>query len=124
MSESSPTIWVSVETEEAVAETPVTGSRDGGDIGGGWGKPAAEAVERVLKRKRVTLDARLLKEQMAGLLAIVDDLFEQAAQKSQMELEELELSVEIDGEGQVNLVGNCVKLGSTGGITMKFKAKK
>ena len=122
-----PQIWVTVETDEFIEETTaVTGERDGSeDIGAGWGtaEKLTEAVKRVTRRKRVTLDAKMLKDQMAGLLMIVDDLFEQASQLPQMKLDELELSVEINGEGEVSLVGNSAKLGSGGGITMKFTAK-
>ena len=92
--------------------------------GGGWGKETVtKAIKRATSRKRVPLDARLLQEQMMGLLAVVGDLFEQASQQPQMQLEELQLSVEIDGEGKVNLVGNGATLGNSGGITMTFKAK-
>jgi hypothetical protein len=119
-----PTVWVTVETDEIVEETSVSGARDGDDVGGGWGtRSVTEAVKKVTSRKRVPLDAKLLKEQMMGLLEVVSDLFEQASQQPTMKLEELELSVEIDGEGQVNLVGNGAKLGNSGGITMKFTTK-
>ncbi|MEM9155060.1 MAG: hypothetical protein AAGB13_08475 [Cyanobacteria bacterium P01_F01_bin.33] len=121
-----PTIWVSVESNETTEESPTRdGSRSSADTGASWDSvtnlPAS--IQRFTNRKRIPLDAKLLKEQMTGLLAVVGDLFEQAAQQSTMQLEELQLSVEIDGEGQVNLVGNGAKLGNSGGITMTFKAK-
>lgn len=121
-----PTVWVTVETDEAVEETPVMrGERGGEDTGGGWGKETVtKAIQRVTSRKRVTLDARMLQQQMMGLLVVVGDLFEQASQQPQMQLEELQLSVEIDGEGKVNLVGNGATLGNSGGISMTFKAKQ
>ena len=37
-----------------------------------------------------------------------------------MQLNEVTLSVEINGEGQVSLVGTGGKLGNKGGITLKF----
>jgi len=125
-------LWVSVETEEDTAETSArgpsaSGARDGEDVGGGWGKPiekATEAIARTAKHKRIPLDATLLKTQMGGLIAIAGDLFEQAAAQEHMKLDELQLSVEIDGEGKVNLVGNHAKIGNRGGITMKFTAKQ
>jgi len=46
-----------------------------------------------------------------------------AAEVAGMELEEIELSVEINGEGQVNLLGSGVKASSKGAMTLKFKAK-
>jgi hypothetical protein len=57
---------------------------------------------------------------MDGLLNVVGELFGQADQQTGMKLNEVELSVEINAEGQVSLVGNGGKLGNTGGITLKF----
>ncbi|MGF1535108.1 MAG: hypothetical protein ACFB4J_01310 [Elainellaceae cyanobacterium] len=37
-----------------------------------------------------------------------------------MQPSSVELSVEINGEGQVNIVGNGGKIANTGGITLKF----
>jgi hypothetical protein len=118
-------VWVTVETDEAIETPVVPGTRSGqGDVGGGFGSAGiTQAVKRITSQKRVPLDANLLQQQMMGLLAVVGDLFDQASQHPQMNLAELELSVAIDGEGQVSLVGNGAKLGSSGGITMKFTAK-
>jgi hypothetical protein len=79
-----------------------------------------ESVTKGSKRKRVSLDALALKEQMGGLLSVIGDLFDQADQQTGMKLSEVELSVEINAEGQVSLVGTGGKLGNTGGITLKF----
>lgn len=122
-----PTVWVKVETNSAAESPSYTGERNSTtDTGYRFGAPETvpTPIERVVASQRIPLDAKMLKEQMAGLLAVVDDLFEQASQQSQMSLDELQLSVEIDGEGKVSLVGNGVKLASSGGITMKFKAKQ
>jgi hypothetical protein len=118
-----PEVWVTVEVDESVPMVP--GERSGhADTGGGYGPAGiAKAVKRITSQKRVPLDADLLQKQMMGLLAVVGDLFDQASQQPQMKREELELAVAIDGEGQVSLVGNGAKLGSSGGITMKFTAK-
>ena len=42
---------------------------------------------------------------------------------SKMCLDEVELSVEINGEGQVSLFGVGGKAGGKGGMTFKFKRK-
>ena len=76
-------------------------------------------VGRVFKERK-TLDATLLKQQMSGLLKVVGSLFEEAEQQTGMRLTEVELSVEISGEGEVSLVGNVAKVGNQGGITLKF----
>lgn len=120
-----PTIWVTVEAEDTVTTGPLEGQRDGRqDVGGAYGRvPVPEALKQMIRRKRVPLDAALLQQQMGGLLAVIGDLFEQAAHHPQMQLQELELAVEINGEGQVSLVGNGAKITNKGGITMKFTAK-
>jgi hypothetical protein len=41
-----------------------------------------------------------------------------------MELDEIELSVEVNGEGQLSLLGSGSKLGGKGAITLKFKTGK
>nr|WP_281257084.1 hypothetical protein [Calothrix elsteri] len=40
-----------------------------------------------------------------------------------MQLDEIELTVEINGEGQVKLLGNGIKAGGKGGIKLTFKRK-
>jgi hypothetical protein len=107
----SETLWI-------VVEEPIEGSRDSTvDTGGGYGFP--EKLTNIFK-KRVSVDAALLKSQINGLLKVVGDLFEQAEQQTGMQLNEVTLSVEINGEGQVSLVGTGGKLGNKGGITLKF----
>jgi hypothetical protein len=106
-----------IAVEQVIPSRPIDGERSGRDIGGGYGKP--EETQNFV-RKRVTLDAVALKTQMNGLLQVVDDLFEQADQTTGMTLTEVELSVEINAEGQVSLVGTGGKLANTGGITLKF----
>jgi hypothetical protein len=41
-----------------------------------------------------------------------------------MELDEIELSVEVNGEGQLSLLGTGGKAGAKGAMTLKVKAKK
>ncbi|MEO0458917.1 MAG: hypothetical protein AAF152_20375 [Cyanobacteria bacterium P01_A01_bin.114] len=117
------TLWIVAETEVAEETVEIEGRRDGGfDTGGGFGPTRSiEAIKTVAKRKRVSLDAQALKSQMQGMLAIVNDLFDQASTANAvLQLNEVELSVEINAEGQLSLVGNGGKLGNTGGITLKF----
>lgn len=114
------TIYIVAQTEEVTEEEPIAGERRTKDTGGGWGTETVEAVTSVLKRKRVPVDALALKAQMNGLLAVVGDLFGEAEMQTGMTLNEVELSVEINAEGQLSLVGNGGKLGNTGGITLKF----
>jgi len=119
------TISIVTETEitDAVVQEIIKGSRDSNtDTGGGFGQKKNSITQMVGKvfKERKTLDATLLKQQMSGLLKVVGSLFEEAEQQTGMQLTEVELSVEISGEGEVSLVGNGAKLGNQGGITLKF----
>ncbi|MEL6137074.1 MAG: hypothetical protein AAFR42_06655 [Cyanobacteria bacterium J06628_6] len=120
-----PELYIITEVEETETVVTIDGQRDGSiDTGGGWDnepkRSTAEILTQKLRRKRVPLDAQALKTQMQGMLAIVNDLFDQAQPSDGLQLSEVELSVEINAEGQVSLVGNGGKLGNTGGITLKF----
>ncbi|NEP20237.1 MAG: hypothetical protein F6J97_25690 [Leptolyngbya sp. SIO4C1] len=119
-----PEIYVIAEVEETEEVTTIDGVRDGRrDTGGGWGAPTrgpAEVVTKIFKRRRVSLDAKALQTQMQSMIAVVNDLFAQAQTSGGLELSEVELSVEINAEGQISLVGNGGKLGNSGGITLKF----
>lgn len=119
------TLWIVAETEtvEEVSEPiDIEGRRSSGDTGGGFGPPRRvfEAARVAVERKRVPLDAKALKTQMQGMISTVNDLFEQATTQTGLQLNEVELSVEINAEGQLSLVGNGGKLGNKGGITLKF----
>lgn len=120
-----PQLYIIAEVEDTEDATPADGRRDGRtDRGGGWGEAPrrgpAETIKQNLTRKRVPLDAQALKTQMQGMLAVVNDLFDEATTTSGLQLNEVELSVEINAEGQLSLVGNGGKLGNSGGITLKF----
>ncbi|MEM9265649.1 MAG: hypothetical protein AAGA46_09005 [Cyanobacteria bacterium P01_F01_bin.13] len=117
------TLWIVAETEETEETVELEGRRDGTrDMGGGFGtrRTLENTLRKVAKRKRVSLDAMALKSQMNSLLAIVGDLFEQADAPAGLQLNEVELSVEINAEGQLSLVGNGGSLGNSGGITLTF----
>jgi hypothetical protein len=116
MSEES-TVWIVV--EEISESASVSGARESVDTGGGFGSRVTEKVMTIVK-KRVPIDAVALKAQMSGLLKVVGDLFDQAEQKTGMKLSEVEVSVEINAEGQVSLVGTGGKVSNKGGITLKF----
>ena len=115
------TLWIVAETEAEDESDEIEGRRSSVDRGGGFGPGRAiDAVKAAAQRKRVPLDAQALKAQMQGMLAIVNDLFDQATTETGLQLNEVELSVEINAKGQLSLVGNGGTLGNTGGITLKF----
>jgi hypothetical protein len=114
-------LWVTVEEIEP-AEI-ISGTRESDDIGGGFGSKSAIEKLKEMARKRVPLDAALLKSQMSGMLQVVGDLFDQAEVHQGMQLSEVELTVEINADCSVSLVGTGGKVGNTGGIKLKFTKK-
>lgn len=114
-------LWVVAETESEVPAE--TGSRDGGYTGPSFSERATEKLI-ALTRKRVPVDVALLRKQMNSMMQVVDELFIQSEVQTKMQLDEVELKVEINAEGQLSLVGNGGKLGNTGGITLKFSRPK
>ncbi|MEO1590871.1 MAG: hypothetical protein AAFU71_06225 [Cyanobacteria bacterium J06632_22] len=118
-------IIVEVEDTEETPE-PIEGQRGGRTPkGGGWGDDTRRGPADILppkpRKQRVSIDAKLIKSQMQSMMGIIQDLFEQAQNSQDLPLNEVELSVEINAEGQVSLIGNGGKLGNTGAITLKFK---
>lgn len=115
-------LWILTEIEDIDETVIIEGQRSGRrDTGGGF--DPVETVEQtttVTRRKRVSIDAQLVKTQMESMLAIVNDLFSQAETTTGLRLDEVELSVDISAEGQISIVGNGGKLGNSGGIKLKF----
>ncbi len=80
---------------------------------------------------KVLVDADKLEKEMSRFLLVVDKVFSSAEQQTQaksesksgMQLEEIELTVEINGEGQVKLLGSGVKAGGKGGIKLTFRRR-
>ncbi len=66
-----------------------------------------------------------LEEEMGHLMQVVERLFnrtqQQGNKKPGMQLDEIELSVEINGEGQMSILGTGGKAGGKGAIKLKFK---
>ena len=113
-------LWLVTEVETAEPVEVRRGERGSNDIGGGFGLPRATEQIRIV-RQRVPLDAVALKTQMSGLLQVVSDVFEQATQQHELLLDEVELSVEINAQGQVSIMGNGGSLSNKGAIKLKFK---
>ncbi|MHC5611857.1 MAG: Pepco domain-containing protein [Nostoc sp.] len=103
---------ISIITDD-IPLTPVAETRS-------WEVPA----EATIKHK-IEISVDKLEQEMGRFLHIVHRLFQRAEQeadkKSGMQLDEIELSVEINGEGKVSLIGSGAKAGGKGAITLKFK---
>jgi hypothetical protein len=66
-----------------------------------------------------------LEKEMTNLQDVVNIFFEQSQEQEsnnkKMVLDEIELVVEISGEGKIGILGNGVKVGTKGGIKLKYK---
>ncbi|NJK52107.1 MAG: hypothetical protein HC936_03485 [Leptolyngbyaceae cyanobacterium SU_3_3] len=122
MGDETSTVWIVTEVEASETIEVRQGERSSRDMGGGFGQRVTEQVTTIV-RKRMPLDALALKSQMNGLLKVVGELFDQASQQSGLLLDEVELSVEINAEGQVSIMGSGGKLGDKGAIKLKFKRR-
>ncbi len=119
MADPAPQIWLVTDVECLPDLADGQGSRNSEDIGARFAAP--ESVPLISTRKRVPLDAAALKAQMDGLLQVVSGVFDQATRQTGLQLDEVELAVETNAEGQVSILGNGGKLADKGAIKLKFK---
>ncbi|MDQ2097075.1 MULTISPECIES: hypothetical protein [Microcoleaceae] len=106
--------YIVIVTDEAdEASVPIEGQR-------GWGE---EVRKRISSLKEVRLPVAQLEQNMAQFLHLIGRLFKQVdreiGSESGMKLDEVELSVEISGEGEVKLVAGGKATGK-GAIKLKF----
>ncbi|MBD2439606.1 hypothetical protein [Nostoc sp. FACHB-110] len=111
-------------------DTPQISIPDGrkgaiGNTRSSWGEETEKAPTST-KGDAVKVDAQTLEQNMAHFLQVVGRLFSRAEQQanSKMQLEEIELSVEISGEGEVKLIGSGVKASGKGAIKLTFKRQE
>ncbi|MEO1349055.1 MAG: hypothetical protein AAFW84_09680 [Cyanobacteria bacterium J06635_15] len=99
------TIWI-VTDDNTQASEPTRGYRE------------------VARERGVKVSVGELEKKMSRFLYSVGRLFHQAelqaVSTSGIQLSEIELSVEISGEGEVKLMGTGGKAGGKGAITLKF----
>ncbi len=84
--------------------------------------PAPKISQRAIP-VRVDQIEQNMTDFLSNMGRVLNPARQSAAEVAGMELEEIELSVEINGEGQVSLLGSGVKASSKGAMTLKFKAK-
>ncbi len=110
-------IWII--TSEAASEEPATGSKAGGG-GYRYDDPVEDAAKI---RQQHWVQAEDLKGNMSQFLGVLEETFDQAEQtySNKIQLSEIELTVEINGKGQVGLLGTGGEVGGKGGIKLKFK---
>lgn len=120
--ENSKGIWIISESHPDYAE--IEGGKGGNDTGASYGESVPQP--RPTGRKRTQVLAEDLKQEMSAFLEVVEEAFDQTQaqtenKKAPMRLDEIQLSVEISGEGKVSLLGTGAKAGSKGAITLRFK---
>ncbi len=101
---------VTDDSTDAYADDPVRGQR-------GWGEEIRNRVGTVAR-----VPATLLEENMNRFLLLMGRLLKQVDQQigtdSDMKLDEVELSIEISGRGEIKLVAGAE---AKSAITLKFK---
>lgn len=78
--------------------------------------------------QRQAVSTETLEQNMSAFLQRMGRVLMQAKQSAGelagMTLDEIELSVEVNGEGKVSLLGTGASLSSKGALTLKFKAAR
>ncbi len=102
------------------------GVKGGTNTRGSWGDEPTRDTNNKVVGDAVKVSADKLEQNMTSFLQVVGRLFSRAEQQanSQMQLEEIELSVEINGEGEVKLIGSGVKASGKGAIKLTFKRQE
>ena len=116
---------------EEVADTSMTtmdGARSSRDIGGKLKSKTTEEQIIVTKEKdkvvitRHKVEVTKLKQEMRGFIQAMRECLDEAdTDDSKIRLDEVEVSVEVNGEGQLSLFGTGGKVGGKGSLTFKFK---
>ena len=99
-------VWIV--TGEVVEAEVVRGERDGRSKGNPYDYVDSQPVKAL--RRGVAVSAEKLEQRTGELTG--------------MELDAIEVQVEVNGEGQLSLLGSGGKAGMKGSMTLKFKAKK
>ncbi len=101
----------------------VLGERDGQAKSNPYDSQPVKSV-----RRGVAVPAEKLEQGMVDFVGVVGRVLDQtklkAGELTGLELDEIEVQVEVNGEGQLSLLGSGGKLGMKGAMTLKFKTKK
>ena len=82
---------------------------------------SSKSSDKKIREYEVAVDT--LEAEMGNLINVFERLLTRAEKQTQTEikLDEIELSVEVNGEGKVSLFGSGGKAGAKGAIKLKFK---
>ncbi|MBD1832621.1 hypothetical protein H6F61_07900 [Cyanobacteria bacterium FACHB-472] len=130
---------IRVVTYETLSDSPQPtapeGAKIGMDVGANFWADEVQPDEFKLQKVEQKTDkfrlhdvsVQKLEHGLAKFMNTVDQLFSHTEQQANMQftqLDEVELSVEVNGEGQVSLLGSGTKVGGKSAITLKFKRRK
>ena len=119
------TIWIVTDDtpQIAIPEKVTRGVTRGGD----WDDDVQRDSGSRGVGDAVKVSAEKLEQEMTRFLQVLGKVFSQAENQAKgntaMQLEEIELSVEISGEGEVKLLGSGAKGGGKSAIKLTFKRK-
>ncbi|MBD2392024.1 hypothetical protein RI030_15215 [Aphanizomenon flos-aquae NRERC-008] len=121
-------LWIITEEVAETSMTTIDGARSSGDIGGTLKSKTTEEQIIVTKEKdkvvitRHKVEVTKLKQEMRGFIQAMRECLDEAdTDDSKIRLDEVEVSVEVNGEGQLSLFGTGGKVGGKGSLTFKFK---
>ncbi|BBD59747.1 hypothetical protein NIES2109_25380 [Nostoc sp. HK-01] len=119
---SQDSIWI---VTDDVPQISIPDGAKGGSNTRSW-KDETVKESTSTKDDAVKVNAQILEQNMGNFLQVVGRLFSRAEQQanSKMQLEEIELSVEISGEGEVKLIGSGAKASGKGAIKLTFKRQE
>ncbi|OUL23560.1 hypothetical protein [Nostoc sp. 106C] len=122
----SDSIWIV--TDDTPQISIPDGTKGGITRGGDWREETRETTSSKGAGDAVRVSAQKLEQEMSHFLQVVGRLFSRAEQQAKvnsgMQLEEIELSVEISGEGEVKLIGSGAKASGKGAIKLTFKRQE
>lgn len=100
-----------------------TGSRDGGTLQ----NPYEDQPSVTKNHPGVPVSVEKLEQGVTSFLQamgrVIRNAQARATELGSMELDEIELSVEVNGEGQLSLLGSGTKVGGKSAMTLHFKKK-
>ena len=113
-------LWIITDTIAEVEE--VEEGKGGLDIGGNYNDlPTSDDRS---SRQRSYISAEDLQQNLGEFIEVVEVSFDRAeSSKSKLQLEEIELSIEISGNGKVSLLGIGGEAAAKGAVKLKFKRK-
>jgi len=121
-------LWIITEEVAETSTKTISGARSSDDRGGLLGSKTTEEQIIVTKDKdkvvitRRKVEVTKLKQEMRGFIQAMRECLDEAdTDDSKIRLDEVEVSVEVNGEGQLSLFGTGGKVGGKGSLTFKFK---